>query len=432
MSSMVERPHVLFWPLGNSKLETAQEDAEKALDNLREANLDVTSIRKMTWWEPTEIPTLSRQVPRKGLDLIVVFSATHGTVRCITAIGQNFRKIPLVVWSIPIRYSLATSAIATSYLRERGHSVTLFNNEASDTSIRAEIEIIARAARSYRLSKSLRIGIIGSLSPLMISLPYNLPLLKSKLGPSTSKISIPVLERSLKSIKESDVTELVSEYKNKYSINVNDQILAKAVRFQLAVRKLVEKERLDGIALECWTNLFSKYGVNPCLGHIDDLVIGCEGDVVSLSGSLILQRINGVNPYLADILSIDPANNTIEISHCSAPLSLASDSSKIKIGERTDPKSVGKTAFLNFGLKSGPATLVRFFGKNLDKVHMTHGELKSSGNYWGGISMTVESKGSAEEFLNTVSGNHYLFTYGDIRKEIRLFAKWRGLELIEN
>ena len=432
MTYMVERPHVLFWPVGNRELETAQEDAKKALENLKGADLDVSSIQKMTWWEPTEIPKLSRQVSRKDLDLIVVFSATHGTVRCITAIGERFRKIPLVVWSIPIRYSLATSAIATSYMRERGHSVTLLNNEPSDTSVRAEIEVIARAARSYRLSKSLKIGIIGNLSPLMISIPYNVTLLKSRLGPSTTKISIPVLDRSLKSVTDSEVNELVSEYKEKYSVNVSDQTLAKAVRFQLAVRKLAKKYGLDGIALECWTNLFSKYGVNPCLGHADDLVVGCEGDVVSLSGSLILQRINGVNPYLADILSVDLSKNTIELSHCSAPMSLASDSSKIKIGERTDPKSVGKTAFLNFELKSGPATMVRFFGRNLDKVHMTYGELRSTGNYWGGISLIVESKSNAKDFLNTLSGNHYLFTYGDIRKEVQLFAKWRGLEVIES
>jgi L-fucose isomerase-like protein len=429
---LIKSPHVLFWPLGNPELETAQDDAKKALENLKATGLDVTSIQKMTWWEPTEIPKLSKQVRSNDIDLVVVFSATHGTVRCISAIGKRFRKIPIVVWSIPIRYSLATSAIATSYLRERGQSVALFNNEASDASIRSELEVIARAARSYRLSKNLKIGIIGNLSPLMISLPYNLPLLKSRLGPSTRKISMQLLDKSLKSVGESEVNGLVSEYKRKFSVNVRDQILSKAVRFQLAVRKLVGKYGLDGIALECWTNLFSKYGVNPCLGHTDDLAVGCEGDVVSLSGSLILQKINGVNPYLADILSVDPGKNTIELSHCSAPLSLARDASKVRIGERTDPKSVGKTAFLNFDLKSGPSTLVRFYGRDLDKVHMTFGELESTGNYWGGISLIVKSGGSAKGFLDNASGNHYLFTYGDIRKEVRLFAKWRGLEVIEN
>lgn len=429
---MLSPPRVLFWPLGNPELETAQKDAVDALENLRQASLDVVSVDKMTWWEPSEIPSLARKAPKKNIDLIVVFSATHGTVRCITAIGEIFRKTPLLIWSIPIRYSLATSGLGAEYLRDHGRSVKLLNNSPSDPAIREEILVAARAARSYRLARSLHIGLIGDLSPLMISLPYNLPLLKRKLGPSTTKISLPRLARALKSIKDSEISDKLKEYKTKYSIKVSDQTLASALRFQLAVRKFVEEYKLDGIALECWTKLFPKYGVNPCLGHLDDLAIGCEGDIVSLSGSLILQNINGVKPYLADILSVDQEKNTIELSHCSAPVSLAADLSRISIGERTDPKSMGKTAFVNFGLKQGPATLVRFFGRNLDKIHMTCGELKSKGEYWGGISLVVESKGDTKEFLDHVSGNHYLFTYGDVRKELRLFAKWRGLEVIEN
>jgi L-fucose isomerase-like protein len=431
---MIPKPRILFWPLGNPDLESSQEDAKIALENLKVSDLNVDAVGKMTWWEPTEIPKLATKIQRNEIDLIVVFSATHGTVRCISAIGERFRKIPLVIWSIPTRYSLATSALATSYLRERGKWVELLNKVPSDNSIVSEIEPIARAARAFRLSTSLKIGLIGNISPLMISLPRNRTLLKSRLGPSTRKINMQTLDKSLKEIKESEVGEVVSEYKKKYAINVKDQILEKAVRFQLAVRKIVAKNKLDGIAMECWTNLFSKYGVNPCLGHVDDLVVGCEGDIVSLSGSLILQRINQRNPYLADVLSVDIQKNTIELSHCSAPVSLARDpTTKIKIGERTDPKSVGKTAFLNFDFGNGqPATLVRFYGKNLDKIHIAYGELESTGNYWGGISLVIRSKGSASEFLKNVSGNHYLFTYGDIRKEIRLFARWKGLDVIEN
>jgi L-fucose isomerase-like protein len=426
------QPSVLFWPVGNPELETAKADAQVALENLRDTDLDVTAVEKMTWWEPTEIPALARKVLRQEFDLIVVFSATHGTVRCISAIGERFENVPKLVWSLPFRYSLATSAIAISYLRERGHSVKLLNHEPSDPKICSEIELVAKAGRSFRLSRKLKIGIIGDLSPLMISLPYDFDLLRKKLGPATRKIPIPLLNRTLKSVKNTEVADAVEDYKTKYDVKISDETLGKAVRFQLAVKKLVERYKLDGIALECWTNLFSKYGVNPCLGHLDDLVIGCEGDFVSLSGSLILQRINGVNPYLADILSVDVEKNTIELSHCSAPISLAKNPTEIKIGERTDPKSIGKTAFANFELKSGPVTLVRFFGRDLNKIHMTHGELKSNGNYWGGISMVLDSGGSAKNFLDNASGNHYLFTYGDIREELRLFAEWKGLELIES
>ncbi|MGI0080001.1 MAG: hypothetical protein ACRECH_10285 [Nitrososphaerales archaeon] len=425
------RPSVLFWPLGNPELETAQEDAKVALMNLGQADLDIRPVERMTWCTPSEIPKLARSVKKKDLDAVVVFSATHGTVRCITAIVKRF-KLPAVIWAIPSRYSLATSGIAKSYLGERGYFTRLLCNAPNDDSVRPQIETIARAARASREAKTRRIGIIGNLSPLMISLPYNLPLLKKKLGPKTVKIGLPSLENKLESISDSDVHKEVSKLKEKYQINVGGNTLAKAVRFQLAVREIVKKNRLDAIALECWTKLFPKYGVNPCLGHLDDLVVGCEGDVVSMSGSLILMSINGVNPYLADIFSVDPKRNLIELSHCAAPISLASDASKINIVERTDPKSAGKTAFANFKLKNGAVTLVRFYGRNLDKIHMTFGELKDTGEYWGGMRPVVELKGNAAEFLRNVSGNHYLLTYGDVREELRVFAELHGLQVRED
>ncbi|MDG7002160.1 MAG: hypothetical protein JRN15_23925 [Nitrososphaerota archaeon] len=431
MSSLLYKPRILFWPLGDAKLESALDDARFALDNLKQADLDITAVKKMTWWEPTEIPKLARTLRGKKFDMVLIFSATHGTVRCSTAIAQRF-KLPLVIWALPTRYSLATSGIAAGYLRDKGRWVKLICAESGDEDVRATIYSVAQAARANSQSHEKRIGIIGRLSPLMISLPYDLPLLKRKLGPTAHEISAERVERELKAVSNEEVSDAVTEYKQKYTVSVSDSTLSKALRFQFAVRKIVQRDRLDAIALECWTNLFPKYGVNPCLGHLDDLTVGCEGDIVSMSGCLIMREINGVNPYLADILSVDSKTGSITLSHCAAPISLAKDPAGVKIVERTDPKSKGKTAFTHFDFKEGCVTLARFYGQKLDKLHIVAGTLNSTGDFWGGIKLTVASKGKWEDFLSHVSGNHYLVTYGDIRKELRLFAEWNKIEVVED
>lgn len=428
-------PRVLFWPLGNPELETAIEDSKRALENLRTRNLKISAVEKMTWWEPTEIPKIARSIDLNDQDLLVIFSATHGTVRCITAVAELFnrrRKVPTIIWSIPVRYSLATSGLALSYLRERNLWVRMLCTEPSDESAPKEIESIARAAHAFAESRKKKIGLVGNLGPLMISLPSDPLILRRKLGPKTFKITEQSLDKMLRSISDADVQKQVALLKEKYPVQVKDKSLSKAARFQLAVRKFVEKNKLDGIALECWTKLFPKYGVNPCLGHLDDLTVGCEGDIVSLSGSLILKEVNGVNPYLTDILSADPKENTITLSHCAAPISMAREGSQVSIVSRTDPKALGKTAFAHFDFKKGPVTIVRFYGRKLDKIHMTYGELKGMANYWGGTSPVIESKGKTAEFLKNVCGNHYILTYGDVREEIRLFAEWSGIQIRED
>ncbi len=428
---MAIKPRVLFWPIGDENLETAASDAKAALSNLAGAPLDITPITEMTWWKPTEIPRLARSIKGRGFDCVVLFSATYYTALCIIAIVKRF-KVPTIVWTLPRRYSLASSGLAASYLRERGYWLRLLCAEPDDSSVKSEVETIAHASHALRQSKATRIGIIGKLSPLMVSIPYDLELLQKKLGPKTVEISMQSLDRVLRSIKPEAVEAAVSDFKKRFGVKVQDEMLAKAVRFQLAVRKLVSQNKIDGIALECWTNLFPKYGVNPCLGHLDDLTVGCEGDVVSLSGSLILRSINGVNPYLADILAVDEKTNTIRLSHCSAPISLARNPADISLVERTDRGRVGKTVFAHFEFKNGPVTLVRFYGRSLDKMHMTWGELRSTGQYWGGIELELHSNGNAGTFLNNICGNHYLLTYGDIRPELRLFAEWNDLEILED
>jgi L-fucose isomerase-like protein len=424
-------PKVLFWPIGDETLETAASDAKDALRNLAETHLDITPISKMTWWKPTEIPKLAKSIHVRDFDCVVIFAATYYTALCIIAIVKRF-KLPTVVWTLPTRYSLASSGLAMSYLRERGHWLRLLCAEPSDASVRSEVETIAHAAHALRQSRVSRIGIIGKLSPLMISLPYDLRLLQKRLGPRTVEISLTSLDRTLRLLDQEEVDAAVSEFKERYVIKVGDEMLTKAVRFQLAVRKLVSQHNIAGIALECWTNLFPKYGVNPCLGHLDDLMVGCEGDVVSLSGSLILKSINGLNPYLADVLAVDEKTDTIKLSHCSAPVSLAKNPAEVSLVERTDRGRTGKTVFAHFDFRDGPVTLARFYGRDLDKMHVTSGELRSSGEYWGGIKLEIHSNGDAGRFLNHISGNHYLLTYGDIRPELRLFAEWNHLDVLDD
>lgn len=431
---LTSKSTVLFWPVGNPGLESAVQDAKRALENLRAASIDVTPIEAMTWREPTEIQKLATSVKGREFDLLVIFAATYATCLCSAAIVKRF-KAPAVIWAAPVRYALATSGLANSYLRERGYPVRLLCAPPDDPSVRPEIEMIARAAHAQRQSRKTRIGIIGKPSNLMsLSLPYDSTLLRKKLGAQLVKIGIPALDKALKSVDEKEVEKQASAYQEKFSVKIGHETLAKAVRFDIAVRKFVEKYHLDGIALECWTNLFPKYGINPCLGHLEDLTVGCEGDVTNLTGSLILKSINGVNPYLTDILGVDPKSKMITFSHCAAPVSLAKDSSNITVIERTDEERKGNTAFAHFDFKNGPVTAVRFYGKDLGKVHVTWGELVSTEDYpfGGGIKLDVLSNGNAANFMNNVCGNHYLVTYGDIRPELRLFAEWNGLEIQED
>jgi L-fucose isomerase-like protein len=81
-------------------------------------------------------------------------------------------------------------------------------------------------------------------------------------------------------------------------------------------------------------------------------------------------------------------------------------------------------------IDSGPATLLRFYGQNCDKMHIAAGEVISC-EQSPNLEVKVKLEGNRWDFLEQCFGNHYVLAAGDIRGELKLLCKWLGISLYE-
>jgi L-arabinose isomerase len=139
------------------------------------------------------------------------------------------------------------------------------------------------------------------------------------------------------------------------------------------------------------------------------------------------------------MISFDENEFTGIFWHCgAAPASLCSQKNcptlkKHSIMDGGDKKGI----ICEFPLKEGPVTVLRI-GENKDGIFRLltiSAEALPTGQILKGNPVNVRFKRKAMEIAKTLIEegieHHFALIYGDIKKELELFAKWLNLELIQ-
>ena len=93
-------------------------------------------------------------------------------------------------------------------------------------------------------------------------------------------------------------------------LNRNDETVAKFAQFSTYIKKHIQSEKLDALAMRCWPDFFNDLGAAPCstLSQFteDGMVTSCESDIHGSISMFILRELAGGNaPYLGDLVHID-------------------------------------------------------------------------------------------------------------------------------
>ena len=172
-------------------------------------------------------------------------------------------------------------------------------------------------------------------------------------------------------------------------------------------------------------------GLNPCLGFIEDAyTLACEGDVMSLASLLIVKYLSGSRAYTGDMYDLD-MEGVLTLVHCGGPASLAGDNRQVVLAKSQQAMERGfETMTCRPRIDPGLVTLLRFYGRDCDKMHIAMGEVQSSEQFPNPI-VKVKLDGNRWDFLGQCFGNHYIVAPGDIRRELKLLCKWLGISVYE-
>ena len=171
-----------------------------------------------------------------------------------------------------------------------------------------EIEAYCDVVTIYKQLRTMTIGVIGSVFRGMFDFEYDKTKVKGALGPEVLNIQIDHLLALWRQTppEDAEVRELLARVPSLYEVaGVGEGDLLAAARIGIALKKLVARFRLDGVALLGQHFVEAQVKAPPYLGlaelHREGRVLGVtEGDVIGLIAMKILRYLAGKTPFFLE------------------------------------------------------------------------------------------------------------------------------------
>lgn len=219
---------------------------------------------------------------------------------------------------------------------------------------------------------------------------------------------------------------------------VDQEQLERSFRLLCALEDIAAEEDARGLAVRCWPETFTEYGCAACgpMAMMNEAGVpsACEADVYGSLTTLMLQELAGEPVWMADLVDLDPADQTGVLWHCGlAPLSMRDPEAQAEATIHTNRKM---PLLHQFPLKPGRVTLARVSqARNEQKLMLAGAEVLRAPMAFTGTSGVVRFDRPVDELLDTVMRegleHHYGLAYGDHRPALRAIAARMELPVLE-
>jgi L-fucose isomerase-like protein len=423
--------------------EKAKELTALIVRGLKEAGNEVLGSENVIFNVPEAIKA-ARDALAADVDTIFLIPGTWFEQPIAVAVIEEVRHLPLLLWGMPMYEengrkestgSLAAAAVNRSFLEETKKKFKFVIGPPDDPVTLSAANRFARASAVAQKLRRSRIGMIGYASLQMYPATFDHVTLRDQIGPEVQHVDNSTFIRMMDEVHDEDVKKKVSEIRERYFIesDVTQEELSKAARMYIAMRRLIEEQRLDALAPKCHWELSKDYGMPACvaLAILGDEGIpgGCEADIHLTVTMMILQYLTGRPIYYGDTLDVRKGNS-IYLSSCgTCPLSLAADPSKQGIGRH---KYFFKGLRVGITIPPGRVTVTRLEGrKGTYRMHIATGhavETELRQRYFPAAEVKLD--GRVEDFMQHVLSQHYALAQADIKEELVDLCKILNVEAI--
>ncbi|MFA5204152.1 MAG: hypothetical protein WC708_07080 [Lentisphaeria bacterium] len=430
----------------NDKLEVQRQQALKDL-----AVLDVELVDcGLLIQSEIEAEQVFWKFEEARVDVILAHFITFSLGTVVPGMAVKLRK-PVIFWSEPeppmdggriAANSFCATNMNAHALWKMGLKYTLVYGHA-DTAI-PELKRQLKVVECVNLLKHVRIGSLGGRVPGFYTSDFNELAMREKFGAEAEGITLLELVNVAETIKGEELAEAVTLVKGNSKCFISDDELNKGAALFAAFQKLTKKYRLDAWTARCWPEFSDIFGIGVChiLGCMTNSGVptACEGDMYGALAMLMVKNLSGSDAFFCDLISFNQGGDTGVFWHCgAAPRSLCKAGCVSELHKHSIIGGGGKKGIaVEFPLKPGPVTVIRI-GDTQDgtgyRLLSISGDGLDTKQLLHGTPLTVRFNRPANELVEKLvdSGfeHHYVLCHGDIRAELRQFAKLLDLELIE-
>lgn len=344
-----------------------------------------------------------------------LFILSGGSENQAKNILKNQKRILILAMSENNSYAAATEIKAFC---NQNHIDSVIYNINQEEDIAAQINSYHTCITALNEISKYKIGLIGEVSEWLIASDIHADILNTKLGLQIQKIdwnefpaysTFPVNKDFLNHFKDS-------------GFQLDD-----SSRVYNLLQEIIKQRKLNAITVECFP-LVKKHAVTACLGlsNLNTLGIpaGCEGDITSITGKIVVKELTGQIPWMANIAAIE--DDKVFFAHCTIATDLVSNY-KINTHFETNEGTAVQGQF-----KSETATVFRL-NNALNKAFISFGEIVERPEREDSCRTQIKIKIPAQDIQKLKDnplGNHHLILPGDHVALLQYFCTFTGIELV--
>ena len=247
-------------------------------------------------------------------DLVLILVQSGGSENLFIKNFSKFKE-PYYLLTYGVNNSLAASLEILAFLKNHNLKGEVLHGDTKY--IRSRID--ALLPKPVEKKGEANLGLIGRSSDWLIS---------SDVDPLNA------LEKFNVNLVYVPIQELIDEYNKETAFDVKKIIaeqkfdrdeVSKAEHLYNAINVLVKKYNLSGFTIRCF-DLLGTLKTTACLAlsHFNDdgIIASCEGDVPSMLGMYLAQKLLKAPAFQCNPSRIDTQKNEILLAHCTIPLKL--------------------------------------------------------------------------------------------------------------
>jgi L-fucose isomerase-like protein len=323
----------------------------------------------------TDDSSLRRAIEEcRGGDVLVALQTTMSDGRLAPALGRMWEG-PVVLWATPERQegdrvsscSLVGTHIFASIFRQMGRPFELVYGSPGEERTARDLDEAVRVACAARRISGARVGLIGYQAPGFIDMHADPFEVSRVLGTRLHHVGLQELVDLARSTPDEEVredVERVMEMGLPFE-GVTEEDLPVSSRLYLSMRRIVEEEGLDALAVREWPELPEVMGQWAYLAMLrltmEGVPTAMEGDFDGAITALAGQELGFGAAYLSDWLEHD--DETVTLWHMgNAPFDLCEP-----VGSERGPRlakhfNIPKPLVVNADLEVGmPVTVCRMW-----------------------------------------------------------------------
>jgi L-fucose isomerase-like protein len=312
----------------------------------------------------------------------------------------------------------------------------------SDLTIALDYNDINQAAKRFQIKKKLensRIALFG-FPPSLFSQWHDWPDIESaseKLGVQFFPFENRELVENLESADEKKVKQLAEQWMKEAQDIGEPSIkdVAESASLYLAVKSMLEETKANAMTINCLELMHRLNLPAPCyaLSKLQDegITAACEADITSLLSMMTLSYLAEKPALMGNIVSANPKNNVIMVSHCVVPTKMmgSNQPSSPYILRDYHGSKTGVTAHVDLPL--GQEVTVARLSRTLDKLLLLSGEIIGCRETVTCRTTISIKTNDARKFIDYAFGNHHAVVYGNHIKQATSLAKALGIEALE-